>query len=316
MKKKLWNLNRDQRSKVPLLIIALITAILFSFIACEEDDGSDSVPPNNTPIPIVMLPINGGTFTMGSPTTEANRGSDETQHSVTLGSFSMSKYQITQWQWVSVMGDEDDRITTTDYGKGINYPIYNVSWYDALVFCNKLSQKEELNPAYSISGKNDPDLWGPVPTDPESAEAALWNAVTLVSGSRGYRLPTEAQWEYACRAGTTTAYNTGDTISVNTGWYTSNSGGKTHEVGMNPPNAWGLNDMHGNVSEFCWDWYGSSYYSSSPTNDPMGPVSAVRRVVRGGSWRGSAESLRSAKRSENAMNAGSETLGFRVVRPN
>jgi formylglycine-generating enzyme required for sulfatase activity len=169
-----------------------------------------------------------------------------------------------------------------------------------------------LSPVYSISGSTDPEVWGTVPT----VWSATWNAVEMVSGADGYRLPTEAEWEYACRAGTTTAYNTGDTISNSTGWYTSNSSG-THQVGLKPANAWGLYDMHGTVSEWCWDWFDSDYYSSSPANNPTGPVNGNSRIKRGGSWINSANYLRSAYRDtsgDSGIAYRGYTNGFRLVR--
>jgi formylglycine-generating enzyme required for sulfatase activity len=263
---------------------------------------------------IDMVSIPAGTFTMGSPTSEANRDSDETQHSVTLSAFYMGKYQVTQEQYQAVMGTNPSNFksaVTGESGTPVKLPVEQVSWYDALVFCNKLSMMEGLSPAYKISGSTDPAVWGGVPTSSNTT----WNAVEIVAGSNGYRLPTEAQWEYACRAGTTTAYNTGNAISENTGWYTSNSGSKTHEVGKKPANARGLYDMHGNVWEWCWDWYGSSYYSSSPTNDPLGASSGTYRVLRGGSWGGSAGNLRSALRSYGNPSSRYNYYGFRLIRP-
>jgi len=268
--------------------------------------GSDGGGGN--PVNIEMISIQAGTFTMGSPTTEPNRQSDETQHSVTLSSFSISKYQVTQAQWVDVMGASEDR-TTTICGKGNNYPVYYVSWYDAIVFCNKLSIKEGLNPVYSISEKTNPSEWGTIPTSSDTT----WNAAVMDKSKNGYRLPTEAEWEYACRAGTTTAYNTGNTISDNTGWYERNSGSKAHEVGKKPANAWGLYDMHGNVWEWCWDWYGS--YSSGSQIDPLGASSGTYRVGHGGGWYESAENLRSAYRLDINPYARRYSLGFRLVRP-
>ena len=259
-----------------------------------------------------MVWIPAGTFKMGSPTSEPGRYSDETQHSVTLSGFYMGKYQVTQEQYQAVMESNPSYFTSAvsgESGTPGKLPVECVSWYDALVFCNKLSMTEGLNPAYSINGKTNPADWGTVPTSSD----ATWNAVVIVAGSNGYRLPTEAQWEYACRAGTTTVYNTGDTINDNTGWYNSNSGGKTHQVGKKPANAWGLHDMHGNVWEWCWDWYNN--YSSGAQTDPMGASSGTDRVARGGGWGDSAGDLRSARRIYYDPYDRYRNLGFRLVRP-
>jgi len=266
-----------------------------------------------SPTGIVLVSIPAGTFMMGSPTSEPNRYSDETQHSVTLSRFKMGKYQVTQEQYRAVMGSNPSNFksaVTGESGTPGKLPVEKVSWYDALVFCNKLSIKEGLTPAYSISSKTNPTDWGTVPTSSD----ATWNAVVIVAGSTGYRLPTEAQWEYACRAGTTTAYNTGASISDNTGWYDKNSGSKTHQVGLKSANAWGLYDMHGNVTEWCWDRYGS--YSSGSQTDPTGAVTGSLRVRRGGSWYNIyVEVLRSAFRVYDSPIARNDYVGFRLVRP-
>jgi formylglycine-generating enzyme required for sulfatase activity len=259
-----------------------------------------------------MVWISAGTFTMGSPTTEANRSDNETQHSVTLTQgFYMGKYQVTQAQYQAVMGSNPSGVKgrVPPETNTANRPVEMVSWYDALVFCNKLSMQEGLSPAYRINGSTDPAAWGTVPTSSNST----WNAVTIVAGSDGYRLPTEAQWEYACRAGTATAYNTGETISDNTGWYSSNSGSRTHTVGEKPANAWGLYDMHGNVYEWCWDWYGT--YASGAQTDPTGAVSGSYRVIRGGSWYYGGQYLRSAYRNYYYPDGRSGFIGFRLVCP-
>jgi uncharacterized repeat protein (TIGR02543 family) len=247
-----------------------------------------------------MVRIPAGTFTMGSPESEPGRSNTagrETQHTVTLTKdFYMGKYEVTQAQYEAVTGSKPSSYTTAvpPETSTANRPVENVSWYDAVEFCNKLSEKEGLTPVYTITDAMVIPNWG----------------------ANGYRLPTEAQWEYACRAGTATAYNTGDTISDDTGWYTSNSEGRTHSVGEKPANAYGLYDMHGNVWEWCWDWYGT--YESGAQTDPTGPNNSnagYYRVQRGGSCSSSGQSLRSASRDYNSPDYRTYTLGFRVVRP-
>jgi len=216
--------------------------------------------------------INGGTFTMGSPANEPGRYDDNEgpQHQVTVGSFTMGKYEVTQKEYEEVMG------TNPSNFKGDNLPVEFVSWFDAVEYCNKRSQKEGLTPAYTINGRD-----------------VTWNR-----SANGYRLPTEAEWEYACRAGTTTAYNTGASITDNTGWYKDNSDEKTHPVGQKSANAWGLYDMHGNVAEWCWEWADSGAFP----------------VKRGGGWRSPARFVRSAYRSTYTRGGRGYDVGFRVAR--
>jgi formylglycine-generating enzyme required for sulfatase activity len=263
-----------------------------------------------------MVQINAGTFTMGSPSNEPDRVDGETQHQVTLTKgFYMGKYQVTQEQYTAVMGTNPSSYSNSPATGEVQgrRPVEQVSWYDALVFCNKLSMMQGLSPAYRINNSTDPANWGTVPT----SNNTTWNAVEIIGTATGYRLPTEAEWEYACRAGTTTAYNTGATISDNTGWYISNSNYRTHEVGKKPANAWGLYDMHGNVSEWCWDlsdWFDYSYYSSGAQTDPMGASSGSARVLRGGSWYDAGTGLRSAKRLWHDPWDLSSDKGIRLVR--
>jgi uncharacterized repeat protein (TIGR02543 family) len=270
---------------------------------------------------IEMVPIPAGTFTMGSPATETSRQAVETQHEVELSGFTMSKYQVTQIQYDAVMGENPSHFSFSGDGHTIvaeldtaDFPVERVSWYDALIFCNKMSMNEGLSPAYRINDSTDPTDWGTVPT----SSNATWNAVQIVEGSTGYRLPTEAQWEYACRAETTTAYNLGDEWSDDWGWYVFNSdsgsGRRTHEVGLKLANAWGLYDMHGNIQEWCWDWYGT--YASEVQTDPAGAVSGSNRVVRGGRFDLNSHYSRSARRESVAPSARNSVTGFRVVLPN
>jgi len=254
---------------------------------------------------IEMMRIDPGTFTMGSPASESGRYSDETQHQVTISKgFNMGKYEVTQELYQAIMGVNPSNFTSNPATGEVQArrPVERVTWYDAVEFCNKLSEMEGLTKAYTITNR--------YPTTGYPIESAT---VTINWETNGYRLPTEAEWEYACRAGTTTAYNTGETISDNTGWYGNNSNSRTHEVGKKPANAWGLHDMHGNVWEWCWDWYGS--YASGEQTDPRGAASGSYRVNRGGSWGYDGQGLRSALRFSYYPYGRDDYGGFRLLRP-
>jgi formylglycine-generating enzyme required for sulfatase activity len=248
-----------------------------------------------TAAPNGFVRINGGTFTMGSPANEPQRDDDEVQHQVKVSSFYIGKYEVTQKEYQEVMG-----INISEF-KGDNLPVEMVSWYDAVEYCNKRSQKEGLTPAYTINGTN-----------------VTWNR-----NANGYRLPTEAEWEFACRAGTTTPFNTGNNITTSQANYdgnfpyNNNAKGeyreKTTPVGTFSPNLWGLYDMHGNVHEWCWDWYG--VFSGGAQTDPVGAVDGTDRVVRGGSWYFDGLYLRSAIRSYAGPSNRVGIIGFRLVRP-
>jgi formylglycine-generating enzyme required for sulfatase activity len=272
------------------------------------------------PVEMAMVGIKGGTFTMGSPTNEPGRESDpgiELQHQVTLTGFYMGKYEVTQAQYEAVTGTNPSYYTTRipPETSTANRPVEWVSWFDAIRFCNKLSVANGLTPAYRINGSTDPDAWGDT--------IATLNTVEVIAGSTGYRLPTEAQWEYACRAGTTTAYNWGtNTINssqANYGWDKTAAllgNTRTYEVGTYAPNAWGLYDMHGNVWEWCWDRLWD--YPSGAQTDPTGPASTTLnyRVIRGGAHSVDDYYARSAQRMLPGSNASRNgSLGFRVALP-
>jgi formylglycine-generating enzyme required for sulfatase activity len=169
------------------------------------------------------------------------------------------------------------RQNPSHFSGGQDLPVESVSWLDAVAFCNALSQKEGLPPFYKING--------------EAVEVLDWNGP-------GYRLPTEAEWEYACRAGSTTRFSFGDHEQAlgEYAWYGGNSNHQTHPVGGKKPNAFGLHDMYGNVWEWCWDGSDADYYRQSPAADPRGPLQAASRVVRGGCWSNDPHLARSALR--------------------
>jgi len=261
------------------LRLALIFFVAVIFVITAVSCGK-TTEPKVTPGKMIRVP--GGTFTMGNTRGVVDEYGDEYDdelptHSVTLNTFYIGKYLVTQAEYSQYMPSPN-----WDYGLGDNYPAYYVSWYAILKYCNLRSMAEGLTPCYTISGSTNPDNWGEVPTSRNST----WDAAICNWNANGYRLPTEAEWEYAARAATNNPdylYSGSDDIST-VAWYWSNSGSSTHPVGTKAPNGIGTYDMSGNVWEWCWDWYSSSYYSSSPQNDPRGPESGSKRVLRGGSW--------------------------------
>jgi formylglycine-generating enzyme required for sulfatase activity len=254
--------------------------------------------------------VEGGTFQMGS-----NEAGEKPVHTVTVKSFSMAKYPVTQKEWTTEMGttirqqrDMADK-SRPIYGEGDNYPMYYVSWYDAIEYCNRLSEKEKLTPAYTIN-KNQKD-WQNNNEYDDLKWTIQWNR-----NANGYRLPTEAEWEYAARGGNGSPGNYAYAGSNNideVAWYQGNSAGSTQEVGAKKPNGLGLYDMSGNIFEWCWDWWGD--YPSGAQTDPIGAYSGSDRVLRGGSWSPPAEFARSAYRYGVDPNDRDAALGFRVLRP-
>ena len=270
------------------------------------------VPDQGVVVPATWVTIQTGTFQMGSPDgtgtqpKEPCRNTIETQHQVTLtNDFEIQTTEVTQNQFYSLMGYKPSHFSAC----GGTCPVEQVNWHEAAAYANALSAKAILPACYTCTGS------GKAVT---CQEASVYSGQKVYS-CRGYRLPTEAEWEYAYRAVTSTAlYNGGITSCTSKdpnmdkiGWYSSNSNSKTHPVGQKTPNAWGLTDMAGNVREWCHDLLGT--YPSSSVTDPVG-MSGTSRVFRGGSWKYNAAYARAANRNNSSPGYSRNDLGFRPVR--
>jgi formylglycine-generating enzyme required for sulfatase activity len=263
----------------PMFLICLnITGTLVAQVSKEIT--------NSIGITLVLIPK--GTFQMGSPPGEKDSQVDERQHEVTISEdYYLGAFELTQAQYLKVMGNnpsifQGDKVAerdpqTNQVVKNVdssNHPVEQVYWHDAIEFCRRLSALPEEKAA-----------------------------------GRVYRLPTEAEWEYACRAGSQTKYSFGDNESQlgDCAWYNQNACRQTHPVGEKKPNAWGLYDMHGNVWEWCSDWYGD--YPEGDLRDPAGAREGTRRVGRGGGWSLGAEYCRSANRADLLPSYRNRSLG-------
>jgi formylglycine-generating enzyme len=265
-------------------------------------------------LPDSLVLVKGGTF--------KNAKSNYYGKGITISSFYIGKYDVTQKEWVEVMGNNPSKFV------GDNLPVERVSWYDAVEYCNKRSLKEGLEPYYNIDkAKKDPNNL----PDPKFGDLddTKWT-VTINAGANGYRLPTEAEWEYAAGGGQMSngyTYSGSDNVDE-VAWYWRNAGDmnltgfwywptieqnhdKTHSVGSKKPNELGLYDMSGNVRQWCWDWYGDL---EAGVTDPKGSQSGFARVWKGGGWIGDALFTEPAFRGHLAANGRGPDQGFRVCR--
>lgn len=233
--------------------------------------------------------VNKGIFSMGS---EAGQADEKPIRDVTISKeLIVSKYEVSNRAFNTLMTRKNNNLLNYDFQKQ-NFPISNVTWFDAITYCNKLSKVYNLTPAYSITFTSD-------------------TSVIFDPSSNGWRLPSESEWEYLCKAGTNNDISgTGQIDQM--AWYAVNSGMNAHTLGTKAANQFGLYDMHGNVWEWCWDWYSETYYKENINQDPLGPNTGTKHVLRGGSCEDGFSYCRSSNRRFIGKNL--EHVGFRIVR--
>ena len=281
-------------SRFPILAM-LLACLAVPLAGCRQGPSSQAAAPATvvTKSGIEMISLPGGSFTMGTNDASPDEGP---AHQVTVSPFLMDKVEVTHEMFAAVQLPDPSH-----WQENPKTPVERVRWRDAKAYCNERSRLEGLKPCY----------------DEKTPE---WDCDYLADG---YRLPTEAEWEYAARAGTQTPYACGSPDKLRQfAWYADNGEQKTHAVGQKKPNAWGLCDMDGNVSEWCEDVYDPSYYKQSPPVNPTGPANPgrdVKRVMRGGNWNAGADACRvTFRRGERTGNTdacfATDYCGFRCVR--
>lgn len=263
-------------------LITFLTALLFitGFATAQSDLAPE------------MIPVEGGTFRMGN---DYSSSSDERpEHKVTLASFYISKYEVTNAQYKRFC-----RVTGKKEPKGENeQAVVNVNWYDAAMYCNWLSSTQNFDKAYDI------------------ARDSTRYTVDIIDGADGFRLPTEAEWEYAAKGGNKSKFYaySGSNIPDDVAWFITNSSNKQRPVGLKKANELGIFDMTGNVMEWCFDWYDENYYKESAEDNPIGPDSGIDKVCRGGNYMCRPDVLRNTKRFYLDPTSEDGLAGIRLVR--
>jgi formylglycine-generating enzyme required for sulfatase activity len=285
------------------LVGTVAVGLALTFGLAKDKSDRPEAPGGQKAMALTLVTIPAGELWMGASESDKDASADERpRHKVAITErFLMSRTKVTQAQYEAVMGANPSAFSVAGRFKERvkdrdtrQHPVESISWLDAVRFCNRLSEREGLTPYYEIDGKT----------------------VTIHSGN-GYRLPTEAEWELACRAGTDGLWSFGDRKEdlKDHAWFADNSDGTTHPVGQKKPNRWGLFDMHGNVPEWCWDRYDPEYYKKSPTSDPPGPGPGEFRVHRGGAWNSSAAQTRASCRDSRGIGYSVlDIVGLRVAR--
>ncbi len=282
--------------------VAAANACGSSPLSCLTVDGSTSGEPPS------MVSVPGGTFDMGctaEQTQSVCSANESPVHSVTLSPYLISATEVTQAQWAAMVPEYTPDYSQT--GQGDTHPAHYISWFDAVTYCNRLSQSQGFTPAYYA----DPGYTQVYDALDDGNGPVYWD-----QSANGYRLPTEAEWEYAARgAGAVpqTEFSGSNDIDA-VAWWNGNNGGQSQPVGTKNPNALNTFDMSGNVWEWCWDRYDADYYSNSPANNPTGPTSGSNRVRRGGSWGYTATYCRVAYRSGLSPGNRFGDFGFRLSR--
>ena len=306
----------NKKKGTTALITAALLALALLFTGCSNGSGSGGGTGTPSSADKTYM-VSGISFTMKgiAAVTNGSIGHTNAPHTVSLSAYLIGETEVTQELWQAVMGNNPSNFQGSsnppangeEQGKR---PVEKVNWYQCIAFCNKLSKLCNLDPCYTVSGVDFDVLnFGGIPTSSNND----WNKAVCDWSKNGFRLPTEAEWEWAAKGGTSDKWagtNVANELK-DYAWYEANSGGKTHEVKKKLPNGYGLYDMSGNVYEWCWDWYDENMPPGG--QDPTGADSGHFRVERSGSWNSHAEGVPRAFRGFNNPESRVNNIGLRLA---